>query len=114
MNVYEAFIAEVDALTIRADDRAVAVVGELTRAVKRAQMVVDGELRPIAERAPRKITVRLFGGPWNGTVEVDHVVGPVFAVGDPIGNHYWLDSKSDPPTYWWRGGEPATDKGEQT
>ena len=50
-DVYEAFIAEVEALTIRADMPAVAVVGELTRAVKRAQMVVDGEIRPVSERA---------------------------------------------------------------
>lgn len=45
-NVYEAFIAEMDALTILADESAVSVVGQLTRAVKRAQMVADGELNP--------------------------------------------------------------------
>lgn len=50
MNVYERFIEEVDALVIKADKPAVAVVGELTRAVKRAQMVVDGELPRVAER----------------------------------------------------------------
>lgn len=40
-NVYEGFIAEVEALTIMADMPAVAVVGELTRAVKRAQNAWD-------------------------------------------------------------------------
>jgi hypothetical protein len=49
-NVYESFIAEVEALTINATDSAVSVVGVLTRAVKRAQMVADGELRPVSER----------------------------------------------------------------
>ena len=50
MNVYEAFTKEVDALSIKADFTAVRTVGILTRAVKRAQMVVDGELPPIEER----------------------------------------------------------------
>lgn len=50
----------------------------------------------------RKITVHFQGGPWNGTTyEVERVIGPLFAVGHEIGNHYWLDSKSDPPTYFW-------------
>lgn len=49
-NVYERFIEEMDAMTIMADMSAVKVVGELTRAVKRAQLVVDGELRPVSER----------------------------------------------------------------
>lgn len=47
--VYERFIAEVEALTIRTDMSAVAVVGELTRAVKRAQNAwdeADGEANP--------------------------------------------------------------------
>lgn len=48
-------------------------------------------------------TVVVFaGGPWDGQSHtVPRVIGPVFAVGDEIGNHYWLDSKSDPPTYHW-------------
>lgn len=50
MNVYERFIEEVEALDISAYEQAVSVVGQLTRAVKRAQMVVDGELRTVAER----------------------------------------------------------------
>ena len=53
MNVYERFCEEVDALTIDASDSAVSVVGDLTRAVKRAQMVVDGDLAPVAERPPQ-------------------------------------------------------------
>lgn len=51
---------------------------------------------------PRVVTVHFAGGPWDQrTTEVDRVVGPVFAVGHEVGNHYWLDSKSDPPTYHW-------------
>lgn len=49
-NVYQRFVEEVDALTIQGADPAVKVVGELTRAVKRAQMVVDGELATVAAR----------------------------------------------------------------
>lgn len=49
-NVYERFIEEVGALTIKADMPAAAAVGELIRAVKRAQMVVDGELQPVDDR----------------------------------------------------------------
>jgi hypothetical protein len=53
-----------------------------------------------------KTTLHFAGGPWNGRAyEADRVVGPVFAVGHEIGNHYWLDSKSDPPTYHWDGAE---------
>lgn len=49
-------------------------------------------------------TVHFRGGPWDGqTYEVERIVGPVFAVGHEIGNAYWLDSKSDPPTYHWNG-----------
>ena len=47
---YELFIQEVDALTIMADASVVHVVGELTRAAKRAQLVADGELCPVNER----------------------------------------------------------------
>lgn len=53
-DVYGAFIAETDALMpFPADMRAVHLLGVLTRAVKRAQMVVDGELPPISERLER-------------------------------------------------------------
>lgn len=52
MTVYERFIEESEAMLIKADDSAVHVVGMLTRAVKRAQMVADGELPTVAERAP--------------------------------------------------------------
>lgn len=45
IDFYAAFIAEMDKLTIRADMPAAAVVGECTRAAKRAQMATDdGEL----------------------------------------------------------------------
>lgn len=57
----------------------------------------DGE-----ERSSRTVTVYLRGGPWDGqTREVERVVGPLLSVGHEIGNHYWLDTKSDPPTYYW-------------
>lgn len=52
-NVYQRFIEELDGMTIMADEGAVAVTGRLTRAVKRAQMVVDGELPVLAERTER-------------------------------------------------------------
>lgn len=55
-----------------------------------------------SESDARKVEVHFVGGPWAGqTYKVDRVVGPVFGVGHEIGNHYWLDSKSDPPTYHW-------------
>lgn len=40
---YEAFTSELDALTIMADAPAAAVLGECTRAAKRAQMWLDGD-----------------------------------------------------------------------
>lgn len=59
----------------------------------------------VADARP-KTTVHFSGGPWaRQTYEVKHVVGPLFAVGHEIGNHYWLDTKSDPPTYVWDGTE---------
>lgn len=54
-NVYEAYCQEVDALTIPADMRAVELLGVLTRAVKRGQMVIDRELAPIGQRAPKPV-----------------------------------------------------------
>ena len=51
MTFYERYIEELDAITIMADDSAAAVVGICTRAAKRAQMVVDGELPGLSERA---------------------------------------------------------------
>lgn len=50
--VYERFIKEMEAMTIVGTEPAVTVVGRLTRAVKRAQMVVNGELPPVSERTP--------------------------------------------------------------
>lgn len=51
---------------------------------------------------PRVVTVHFSGGPWNGqTIEVERVISPVFLPGNEVGNHYWLDIKSDPPTYFW-------------
>lgn len=47
---YEAFLVEMDKVTVKADAPAVAVVGVCTRAAKRAQMVVNGE--PVSD------------GPW--------------------------------------------------
>lgn len=49
-DVYKRFLEEVDALLIAANDPAAKVVGDLTRAAKRAQMVHDGELAPVAQR----------------------------------------------------------------
>lgn len=47
---YERFIEEVEAMDLSPLLTAVATMGELTRAAKRAQMVVDGELNPAAVR----------------------------------------------------------------
>lgn len=56
--------------------------------------------------AHAKTTVHFVGGPWEGqTYETERIVGPLFAVGHNVGNHYWLDSKSDPATYVWDGTE---------
>lgn len=49
-SVYECFINELDAMVIKSDDPVAAVVGRLTRAVKRAQLVHDGQLLPLDER----------------------------------------------------------------
>ncbi len=65
-----------------------------------------GPMTEEAQLAPTVIAT-LVGGPWAGMVEMDRIVGPVFAAGHPIGNHYWLDTKSDPPAYHWYG--PAVD-----
>ena len=58
-----------------------------------------------SEQSPEpdeKVTVFMHGGPWQGqSFAVDRVGAPVFAVGHPIGGRYWLDAKSDPPTYHW-------------
>lgn len=57
-----------------------------------------------ARHETRQVEVSFNGGPWNGeTTQVERVVGPLFAVGHQVGNHYWLDSKSDPPAYYWDG-----------
>lgn len=50
MKFYDAFIEEVDALTIKATDPAVKVVGELTRAAKRAELVVEGAVPRVKDR----------------------------------------------------------------
>jgi hypothetical protein len=54
MTVYDEFIAEVEALTIRGDDSAVHVVGLLTRAVKRAQNKIDARDRAAAVGTPAR------------------------------------------------------------
>lgn len=48
-DVYGRFLDELDAMSIMSDEAAAAVVGRLTRAVRRAQMVYDGNLdSPVA------------------------------------------------------------------
>jgi hypothetical protein len=53
MNVYELFHEEMDALTIQSTMSAVHVVAIMTRAVKRAQLVADGELAPVKDRVQK-------------------------------------------------------------
>ena len=72
-----------------------------------ADYVVELHNRNVAsarrQSIPPPTTVRFVGGPWNAkTAEVDAVTGPVFSAGDRIGCNYWLEGKSDPPTYRWR------------
>ena len=50
LDVYHRFIEELDAVTLMADIGAADAVGICVRAVKRAQMVVDGELAPVQYR----------------------------------------------------------------
>jgi hypothetical protein len=49
LDVYHRFIEELNAVTVMADIGA-AAIGICVRAVKRAQMVVDGELAPVQYR----------------------------------------------------------------
>lgn len=44
-SVYGHFIDEIDAMVIKSDEPAAAVVGRLTRAVRRAQLVYEGQLK---------------------------------------------------------------------
>lgn len=50
MSVYERFIEELDGVKLDASESATSVLARVMRAVKRAQMVHDGELDPLAER----------------------------------------------------------------
>lgn len=50
MTFYEVFCEEVGALTIKADDPAAKVVGELTRAAKRAELVIEGAVPRVKDR----------------------------------------------------------------
>ena len=69
MRFYDAFLAEMDKVTVMADAPAAAVVGVCIRAAKRAQLVMDGEevsagpwevskdnpgTTPLAERLPNE------------------------------------------------------------
>lgn len=66
------------------------------------------------DNARPKVTVHFIDGPWSGqSYEVERVVGPVFGAGHEVGNHYWLDTKSDPPTYFWDGSGVSATRGTQ-
>jgi hypothetical protein len=55
------------------------------------------------------VTVRFAGGPWDGKqADGCAVVAPVFAPGHEVGDHYYLDTEGDPPTYHWDGSEPES------
>lgn len=74
--------------------------------VEAAKQLLDAVNKAVRQRESdeMRFTVHFRGGPWDGqTTEVERVVAPVFAVGHEVGNHYWLDTKSDPPTYHWDG-----------
>jgi hypothetical protein len=67
MNFYEAFLAEMDKVTVMADASAVAVVGACTRAAKRAQMVMDGE--PVSD-ARWTVSATNPGTMWKRSADV--------------------------------------------
>ena len=95
-------------LTVRHRDKgSVAVpmtVSDLVRMAQEALVATDLAAQ-VQERA--MTTAHFAGGPWDGQqVEMEQVVGPVFGVGHDFGNHYWLDTKSDPPTYHWIDPDP--------
>lgn len=49
--------------------------------------------------APRLVAVSFVGGPWNGeTRDIERVITLLPATG----GEYWLDVKSDPPSYFWQ------------
>ena len=52
---YERFIEEVEAMVIMADEGSVRTTARLTRAAKRAQMVFNGDLEPVASRDPTDV-----------------------------------------------------------
>jgi hypothetical protein len=72
---------------------------------KAALVTALAALDEVQASEPAKVEVKFVGGPWAGqTTTVERVVGPVFAVGHEVGNHYWLDSKSKgTPLYYWDG-----------
>ena len=85
---YERYLAEQEALARQARELE-------ARKAERAE-----------QAAARKagVTVHFTGGPWDGkTTVVKTVTAPVFAAGDNVGNHYFLDTESDPPVFHWDG-----------
>ena len=51
---YNRFIEEMEALNINSGSSVTNVIGICTRAAKRAQMVVDGDLPPVADRGKKE------------------------------------------------------------
>lgn len=87
-----------DALTLTRNGREIGVVVSVE---EWARLTAHDSPPP-----PPPAAVMVFvGGPWDGKSHTGRVTAPVFAVGDEVGNHYWLDTKSDPPTYHWDGTE---------
>jgi hypothetical protein len=73
-----------------------------------ADYVVELHNRDLAAalRAKPRTTVHFDGGPWNGrSVPMETVTAPAFSPSHSIGRNYWLDTKSDPPTYRWQNND---------
>jgi hypothetical protein len=76
---------------------------------RRVVAAITDALKDRAHEHPQPFTVHFTGGPWDGkTYDAERIVAPVFAAGHLIGNHYYLDTKSEPPTYFWDGTEWET------
>jgi len=103
----DALVAERDRLreALRIIERSIAGDAQGLQRIARGAL---GEEEP-----KRHFQVGFKGGPWDGQFyEVEHIMGPVFAVGHLVGNHYWFDSNSgNKPTYHWDGTEWAVKDG---
>jgi len=70
-----------------------------------ADYVVELHNRDLAAvlRTNSQTTAHFEGGPWHGrALPMKTVTAPVFSARHSVARNYWLDIKSDPPTYRWQ------------